>query len=399
MPDARERTLSSDTDEQDLQDGRDFSRISVSRRKAAWFGAFALFAVLFLYFILPKYLPDQISSLKESFGQVRENNASPGWLLLALIFEAISYVAYIWLFYGIFSRVNPRIGIRESYEISLAGVAATRLFAAAGAGGVALTYWAVRRSGVRRRHAAGTLYAFFAVLYGAFIGTVLLDGTLMYSGVLSGPTPFGLVAVPMIVAGTLLLMALSAALLPSQAERAVVHWAAGRGKFATMARKVVTAPAIMAEGARQALRLTRMREPALLGAPLWWAADVAVLWASFRAFGYTPSVGVLVMGYFVGMVANTIPVPGGIGAVEGGMIGAFAGFGVPTGIAITAVLTYRVFAFWFPTIPGALAYWNLRRTVDRWREDDATIKSEVLEPEATGSDPGQSLKRTETEHR
>jgi uncharacterized membrane protein YbhN (UPF0104 family) len=51
------------------------------------------------------------------------------------------------------------------------------------------------------------------------------------------------------------------------------------------------------------------------------------------------------------------------------MIGAFIGFGVDDGLAVVAVLTYRAFAFWLPTIPGAIAFFQLRRTVQRWREE------------------------------
>ena len=75
------------------------------------------------------------------------------------------------------------------------------------------------------------------------------------------------------------------------------------------------------------------------------------------------------MGYFVGMLGNLLPLPGGVGGVDGGMIGAFIGFGVDDGLAVVAVLTYRAFAFWLPTIPGAIAFFQLRRTVTRWREE------------------------------
>jgi uncharacterized protein (TIRG00374 family) len=94
-----------------------------------------------------------------------------------------------------------------------------------------------------------------------------------------------------------------------------------------------------------------------------WGFHIAVLWASFKAFGKAPEPGVLVMGYFTGMLANTLPLPGGVGAVDGGMIGAFIGFGVPGGLAIVAVLTYRVYAFWLPTLPGAIAFLQLRRSL------------------------------------
>jgi uncharacterized protein (TIRG00374 family) len=78
---------------------------------------------------------------------------------------------------------------------------------------------------------------------------------------------------------------------------------------------------------------------------------------------------VIVMSYYVGTLANTLPLPGGIGGVEGGMIGTFIAFDVSGSLALVAVLTYRAFSFWLPTIPGAVAYWQLRRTVARWREE------------------------------
>ena len=98
----------------------------------------------------------------------------------------------------------------------------------------------------------------------------------------------------------------------------------------------------------------------------WWGFDVATLWACFHAFGDAPAVGVLVMGYFVGQVGNTLPLPGGVGGVEGGMIGAFAAFGVPGHLALVSVLAYRAFSFWLPTVPGGLAYLRLTRIVRGW---------------------------------
>jgi uncharacterized membrane protein YbhN (UPF0104 family) len=59
------------------------------------------------------------------------------------------------------------------------------------------------------------------------------------------------------------------------------------------------------------------------------------------------------------------------------MIGAFLAFGVPDGLAVVVVLTYRAFSFWLPTIPGAVAYWQLRRTVARWREQRAQATAAV----------------------
>ena len=68
-------------------------------------------------------------------------------------------------------------------------------------------------------------------------------------------------------------------------------------------------------------------------------------------------------GLLVGTLANTLPLPGGIGGVEGGMIGAFLAFGVNASLAVLAVLTYGAISYWLPTLPerqptsGCAARW------------------------------------------
>ena len=103
----------------------------------------------------------------------------------------------------------------------------------------------------------------------------------------------------------------------------------------------------------------------------WWGFDICVLWAMFHAFGSPPPFTVIWMSYFIGMLGNLLPLPGGLGGVEGGMIGAFAAFGVNLDLAVLAVLSYRAISFWLPTVPGAVAYFQLRRTVARWREEQS----------------------------
>lgn len=107
--------------------------------------------------------------------------------------------------------------------------------------------------------------------------------------------------------------------------------------------------------------MVKRRDPSLLGALADWGFDIAVLWASFRAFGHSPPGAVLVMGYYVGTLGNALPLPGGVGGVEGGMIGAFLGFGVSSHLTVLAVLGYRTISYWLPAIPGAIAYWGLVR--------------------------------------
>jgi putative heme transporter len=342
----------------------------MTRRNAIAFGLFVLSALAFLYFAVPK-----LTGLSETWGKINEGD--PTWLAIAALLELLSFGGYIVLFRTVFVRGDSQIDWKESYQITMAGLVATRLFAAAGAGGIALTAWAVRRSGLPRRIVACRMVAFMSLLYAVFMSALVIFGLGLRTGVFHGGGSFAITVVPAIFGASAIAIFLLIALLPSDFERLVARWTRGhrRLKLAALAQRVATVPASMATGVRTAIDLVRERHWGVLGAIGWWAFDIAVLWACFHAFGHeTPPIAVVVMGYFVGQIANVLPLPGGIGGVEGGMIGAFIAFDVPGGLAVVAVLAYRAFAFWLPTIPGAIAYLQLRRTVARWKvERDAEL--------------------------
>ncbi len=327
-------------------------------------GVFVVSTVAFLYFVLPKLL-----GLQETWNRLKQGDV--WWLAVALLLETVSFVAYVALFRAVFLSGSSRIRWRESYQITMAGLVATRLFAAAGAGGVALTAWALRRSGMPARTVASRMIAFMALLYGVYMGSLVIDGLGLYFGVWPGPGPFAITVIPAIFGAGVIAVFLAVSAIPGDFDRLAAHWSGGSGRLGAIAARLATAPTAAAAGIRTALSLVRSRDPALLGALGWWGFDIATLWACFHAFGASPHKGVIVMAYFVGWIANTLPLPGGIGGVEGGMIGAFAAFGVPVQTAVVAVLAYRAFSFWLPTLPGVVAYLQLRRTVSRWRTAEA----------------------------
>jgi uncharacterized protein (TIRG00374 family) len=334
-------------------------RVRFTRRRLLISALFVISIVAFLYFVLP-----HIVGLKHTWNQIRHGNG--WWLALGLGLEICSFAGYVALFRAVFVRGEGTIDWRESYQITMAGLAATRLFASAGAGGIALTAWALRRSGLPSRIVACRMTAFMALLYAVFMASLVLGGLGLYSGLLPGQAPFAITVVPAIFGAVAISIFLSVALLPGDFERFVARHADTDRRLGRFARRLAAAPAAAASGIRTAIDLVRSRDPYLLGAVAWWAFDIAVLWACFHAFGSAPEIAVIVMSYFVGMVGNTLPLPGGIGGVDGAMIGAFLAFGTPKGAAIVAVLAYRGIAFWLPTIPGAIAYLQLRRTVHRW---------------------------------
>lgn len=281
-----------------------------------------------------------------------------GWLLFALVLEALSFVGHAILFRAVSIDADgdsSRIGLRASTEITLAGHAATRLFASAGAGGIALTAWALKKSGMEARDVAARMTTFMVLLYSVYMGALLIGGLGLYTGVIPGGGSFAMTVVPAIFGGAVIALVASAQLV-KPGESRIRRWLAPVGA-----------------GVRDARGLIRRGNAGLVGALMWWAFDIATLWACFMAFGAAPAVGVLVLGYFIGMLANTLPLPGGVGGVDGGMIGAFIAFGVDPAAAIVAVLAYRFFAFWLPIAPGAVAFATLRRTVAGWEAEDAGV--------------------------
>ena len=325
-------------------------RLRLDRRRQILGALFVAGAIVALYIALPR-----LAGLDATWRRI--DDGDPSWLAAALGFELLSFAAYVAVFRAVFARDDSPIGWRASYQITMAGLAATRLLATGGAGGIALTVWALRRSGLPRRRVAVRMTAFLVLLYGVFMGALLLCGIALSSGALPGSDPFALTVVPAIFGAAVIVAAVSFTAVPP---------GLGEHRSGRLARRLAAVPATVGEGVREALRLLRTRDWRLAGALGWWAFDVAVLWASLRAFGASPPVAVVVMAYFVGMLGNLLPLPGGVGGVDGGMIAALIGFGVPGGEAIVAVLTYRAFAFWLPTIPGAVAYAQLLRTVQVW---------------------------------
>ncbi len=362
-------------------------RLGMTHRRMLGIAAFVLAALAFLYVVLP-----QLGGVRHTWDRLGEGDA--WWIAVALLVELVSMASYIAIFQGVHVPPGSPIRWRHSYQITMAGLAATRLFAAGGAGGVAITAWSLRRSGMEGREVAQRMIAFLVLLYGVYLAALVVCGVGLYTGVFEGPHPFAITIVPAIVGAVGIAVFLAIAFVPEDLERRLERLSSGReaklggrpagsasgwsagldheglGWLARWLRRFASGPASISAGVRFAFQKLRHPDLAMIGVVTWWAFNIAVLYASFRAFGEAPPVAVLVQAYFVGMLANLLPLPGGIGVVDGGMIGAFVAFGVSPSLAVPAVLVYRLFAFWLPSIPGAIAYFQLRRTVNRWGVGD-----------------------------
>ncbi len=165
-----------------------------------------------IYFLFPKLvgLGDALSKL---------DDADPVWIGIAIVFSIVSYATYIALFKAVVGGDALRLTWGETYEINMAGVAATLLFSAGGAGGVALTYWALRKAGMARRDVARRMVAFVSLHYAFYPLALIVFGLLLRTGVLNGKHSVELTIIPAAVAGLLLVIGVLITLIPSDVER------------------------------------------------------------------------------------------------------------------------------------------------------------------------------------
>jgi uncharacterized protein (TIRG00374 family) len=353
------------------------SGVPVNRRRLALSLILTLLALGGVYLLIPR-----LAGLNRTWGELRHGDLQ--WLAAAAPLELLSIASYAALFATVFGRGEPRVDWRASIEIPLAGIAAIRLLAAAGAGGVAVTVWALRRAGMSARVIACRMVANIILQYSVYLGALIVCGLGLGTGLFSGGGNFALTILPAIVSAALAVLVLSMGLLPEDFERRLSQLARRSGRIGRLAARFATAPATLGTAVRTAIGLVRDRRVGVLGAAAYWAFDIAVLGLSFRAFGSVVALPVLVMGYFLGTLGSLLPLPGGIGGVEGGMIGAFAAFGVPGARAVVAVLAYRAISFWLPTLPGIFGYLSLRSTVHGWRAADSASATESGGPAGTG---------------
>jgi uncharacterized protein (TIRG00374 family) len=369
------------------EDFEERGRELLTRRRVVSLVLAVALMVVAIYIVFPKVVGVEGAVLD------RVGDATWYWVVIALPFNILAFVAYAMLFRGVLGvggrgdepedQVRRRLDMRVSYQITMAGYLATILFSAAGAGGVALTYWALRKAGMPRGRAACRMVAFLALLYTVYLASLVIFGTLLRVGVLPGDDPVGGTIVPAAIGAVALVIIALVSFIPSDIERRIGRYSERHGQLPSFAARMARVPAVLATGVRTALAYIRHPErsaTALIGAVGWWAGNIGVLWASFQAFGVDVPFGVLVQGFFVGMVANLAPSPaGGVGTVDAGLIGSFVLFGIPADEVFPAVLLFRAIGFALPIPLGIWGYIALRRTVRRWADEDrgATIQSKV----------------------
>jgi uncharacterized membrane protein YbhN (UPF0104 family) len=305
---------------------------------------------LAIFFALVAALLLGVPGLRRAAEQI--SDANPSWVAAGIVLEVLSCAGYVVLFGLVFGRLGRRLSSR----LSLSELAVNSVVSVSGLAGIALGAWVLRSRGLSMERIAKRSVLIFVLTSVVNVAAVVVIGVPMWLGLVPGSRD-----------ALLTLLPAAAALATIVGTLALAAWArrAAANRLLNEGRAAVALTAVSG-GVADALRLIREHDWRLLGAVGYWLFDNLVLYACFAAFGHAPSFWVVAMAYLVGMLANSIPVPGGFLAVEGGLVGMLVLFGVRPGyVVIAAVVVYRAISLWIPAVIGSLAFLSLRREIGK----------------------------------
>jgi len=305
---------------------------------------------LFVFFTLVAGLLLGVPGLKEAGELI--SDARPQWVLVGVLLEIVSCACYVILFELVFGRLGRGL----TSKLSLSELAVNSVVSVSGLAGIALGAWVLRSKGLSVERIAKRSVLIFVLTSAVNVGAVVVIGLPMWLGILPGSTNPLLTLLPAV-----------AALATIVGTIALAEWAGRAAAARRMQRgRVAVALKAISGGVGEALTLIRAHDWRLLGAVGYWLFDNLVLLACFAAFGHAPSFWAVAMAYLVGMLANSLPVPGGFIAVEGGLVGMLLLFGVrPASVVIAAVIVYRAISLWVPALIGSVAFLSLRREIGK----------------------------------
>jgi uncharacterized membrane protein YbhN (UPF0104 family) len=304
-----------------------------------------------------------VVTLGPGLGELRRRfaDAQPVWIVIACAFEALSVLAYVPAFRSVFCR---RMSWSTSYKIGVAEEGAGSLFPLGGAGSLALGVWALRRGGMPADEIARKTVAFFLLTSAPSVVMLLLLGAGLATGILPGGGSVFLTVVPAVVAAGAIVATLGVRRLVRGAQARIRRPGGAPNRV-----RLAAALSATSEGIDEALDQLRRGDPLLLGGLAGYLIfDQLTFWASFRAVGASPELPVIWTAYLIGQLGNWLPVPGGIGGVELGLVGALVLYGLPALTATAAVLLYRVIELWIPAVLGISAFVQLRLLLRREAE-------------------------------
>jgi uncharacterized membrane protein YbhN (UPF0104 family) len=278
-----------------------------------------------------------------SLGSVRRELEAidPWWVAAGVALEIGSCASFVVVFRAFFDQLPPGLARRIAWIEMGSGA----LLPGGGVTSYMLGGLLLNQAGMDRRGIVVRSGGVFWLTSAVNALALALGAGLLLSRIGGGPHDLARAVLPLIIAAPLtLLVAASPKLVGHRRQHATAWrwWSA------------------LTDGVADAWRAARQPTWRLAGAVGYLALDMAVLLCLLRGVGYDASGGTLILGYLIGYCATLIPVPAGIGVLEGGLVGTLVLYGTPPAQTAGAVLIYHTIAFWIPSLGGLGAYAALR---------------------------------------
>jgi uncharacterized membrane protein YbhN (UPF0104 family) len=277
----------------------------------------------------------------------RAVDASVWWLVLALALELASCLGYV----ATVRLVLNRGPAREVRRLAWAEMAFGAVVPIGGAGGLAVGAWAMRAWGISWSRIANRSAVIFLLTSGINAAVLGIAGLGVWLGVGSAKSGVVYGLLPALVGFGAIALFVGLARVPSMRLP---------GRRGGRVHSALEAAAGWVRATEEVVFRPHWR---LLGAVGYLLFDIAVLWACLRAVGAHPPVLALIAGYQIGYLANLVPIPGGLGVLDGGLLGALLLYGIAAPRAAAAVVLYHAIALWLPTLGGTVGFARLRGVV------------------------------------
>ena len=268
-----------------------------------------------------------------------------GWVAVAIGLEILSCLGYVLAFLQVFERAPIRFGAR----VALSELAFNAAVSLGGVSSVAMGGWLLVERGAPLGRVAERSAVLFLLTSAINVITFALAGFALFAGA-SGPSDPLLSILPAGVGTAVLALVL---LMPRALDRGLETRLPGRLQMLIRG---------IGESIRDTERLLFAPDWRLLGAIAYLWCDIAVLYACFRALGVSPPLAPLVLAYQIAYLSNSIPVPGGIGVLDGSLVGMLVLYGMGATTATAATLVYHAISLWIPAMWGTIAFLVLRHT-------------------------------------
>ncbi len=300
-----------------------------SRRRTA-----ARWAILVLSVGLLLWL-DPLGDAFDELGQI-----DPLWLIAAVGLELASCACYVVVFRWLFEPVSRRSGAKLAWL----GLGAGAVLPGGDVAGVTASCLLLRRDGAPTRWLVARSGVLLLLINAVSVAATGVAGALLLSGAMEGPHDLLRAGLPVLVSAAIASVVVA---IPF-----AVRLSGGRAPASIVA---------LADAIRGTGHLLRRPDWRLLGATGYALLDMTALWAAYAGTGHGLSVAALIVAYNVGYLASIVPVPAGVGVLDGGLAAALIVYGSSASAALTAVLVYHALTVSMRALCGLAASVQLGR--------------------------------------